>query len=409
MSKKPEGLIFGRVVVGVLSAAGMLGIAQEASAASQHNIVDETPITDAMLLKLRAEVGTEGKPQLDEGSNYNPGLDALLAHGSSGELEEEVTPEVINSCPISLSNTGEDGGVSPCDTSCYTDLGDAVAAANLIEGPQTITLYSPTYTAHDMAFTDRYTTTIQSADPEHSPIVNAQYAGQIGQLSQGAIVELKNIIFTGGNNKNSGGGFSVEENSTLLVDGSTVTENTGLSGGAFFVDHSTLIIRNSEIINNIAKGVNGFVGAGGAIYANDSVVNLFEVTIEGNEASDGGDGGGIFVRNTGSGPGGEAQVKLKGLIVTNNIAGDGGGLAVVGAHVEVEKSQIYGNELNGQGNNLGPNLAAVDYSRVDVSGPDAAANDISDRFVSGDSTYKFTATPVNTIYKTFFPVIVVNK
>jgi CSLREA domain-containing protein len=154
-----------------------------------------------------------------------------------------------------------------------------------------------------------------------------------------------------------GGAVSVEPGASLAINGSTLTANTALVGGAVwietgFLNNGSATIFNTTISNNIAAlggGIgtsvvspvtivnsslsgnvassNGTLG-GGAIFAVDTVLQIGNTTLSGNSANGGGGGlcsVGMTITTT--------SVLLDAVTITNNTAdadnngnGDGGGI-----------------------------------------------------------------------------------
>ena len=90
----------------------------------------------------------------------------------------------------------------------------------------------------------------------------------------------------------NGGGLYAENSSTITISGGTISGCTANEGGGLYADHSTITINNGTISECTA----GMMGAGGGLYAtNGSTININSGTISGCEA---GAGGGLYADNS---------------------------------------------------------------------------------------------------------------
>ncbi|MEO0963796.1 MAG: choice-of-anchor Q domain-containing protein [Planctomycetota bacterium] len=209
----------------------------------------------------------------------------------------------------------------------------------------------------------------QSWDPDGVKVAidNSTFTNNLGRLGGGFAVRennrgdsmfsVTNSEFTG--NNASGGGVAYNRETTLLIDGVTMTDNDADSsnaGGAFyFSNFSDATIRNSSITDSDA----GFGGAM-AIFGG-SQITIEDSTITGNTAQrtdvargDGGDGGGIYIIQGFNRDSGPPTLRLVRSTVADNHAvnGFGGGINAAEAIVEVIESLIANNTVGGGGGGI---------------------------------------------------------
>ncbi len=96
-------------------------------------------------------------------------------------------------------------------------------------------------------------------------------------------VNLSNLTIRYGRNLSENGG-GIENNGTLNISGSVITQNAGFSGGGIHNTFQTVTISNSTISNNAGT-------YGGGISNDQGTLTLQQSTVSGNVAS--GNGGGI--------------------------------------------------------------------------------------------------------------------
>lgn len=140
------------------------------------------------------------------------------------------------------------------------------------------------------------------------------------------------------------GGVAYVKNGTLSVYDVTLTGGIAKNGGAIVVDEKGVLnIHSGEISGNYVTG-----GKGGAIYVKSGgVVNMYGGTIQNNHAYSG-DGGAIYVEAGGT-------LNLYGGEISGNTAsGNGGGIYVeAGGMVTIQGSPVVtGNTANGKDSNL---------------------------------------------------------
>lgn len=170
-----------------------------------------------------------------------------------------------------------------------------------------------------------------------------------------------------------GGGLWNSGAGTMTVDGTTITGNTASGatadqgGGGLFQEAGggTLTVRNASITDNVANGAAGSGGgilndqstvivesstlsgntsvrAGGGVEANIGTTNLTDVTLDGNSTGGApGNGGGLHITGAGN-------ATITDSTVTNNTATlEGGGLWNGSGTMTVSDSEITGNTASG--------------------------------------------------------------
>lgn len=180
---------------------------------------------------------------------------------------------------------------------------------------------------------------------------------RIFNVQNGADVILRNITIANGNaGGNNGGGIYVERLSTLTVENSTFSNNTGHNGGGIATNGwgandtgVALTISDSAFNNNVATAgaIPGGGNGGGGIYlSGGSAATITDSTFTGNQSVN---GGAIHLLH--------ANLFLTDVIFTsnvaNNTAGGGGGGAIymdgtksMAGEVRVTTSTFTGNSTN---------------------------------------------------------------
>ena len=112
----------------------------------------------------------------------------------------------------------------------------------------------------------------------------------------------------------NGGGIRIGRDSSVRIEDSVISDNSGDTGGGIYADNGArLEILSSFLRDNVASG-----DGGGAFVDDDSRVVVTASTVSGNTA--GGDGGGLDIDD-------DSTLTLTGSVVSGNSAGfDGGGI-----------------------------------------------------------------------------------
>ncbi|MBQ3388334.1 MAG: hypothetical protein IJG60_03890, partial [Thermoguttaceae bacterium] len=159
-----------------------------------------------------------------------------------------------------------------------------------------------------------------------------------GIFSETGGLAITNSVITDNFTDGSYGGGGIYKGSgTLTLTGSTVSNNRASNGGGIFSEADDLVIINSVIADNFARGISG----GGGIYKESGTLDITGSTISGNTASDhsGATGGGIH--NT------FGTLTLTNSTVTGNTANFCGGIYNGGDGVlTLTDSTVAGNTAN---------------------------------------------------------------
>jgi len=195
-----------------------------------------------------------------------------------------------------------------------TDLPTVQAAVDIAAHGDTIVVSPGTYSGRGNCDVDLQgkAITIQSTDP-HDPNV----------------VE-RTVIDCAGSSKEPHRGFYVVDCNGVVLSGLTITHGLASAGGAVYCQNSTLELANCRILDNAAlpgkaEDMNG--GPGGGLYCESSTVRVVGCLLRGNTA-----GGGAPSKDGQAGAG-----------------GNGGGLCAVKSDVSVTSSMISCNAAGGGG------------------------------------------------------------
>lgn len=118
---------------------------------------------------------------------------------------------------------------------------------------------------------------------------------------------------------------------TLIVRNSIVEDNAALFGAGIANDGGSLTVLNSTVSDN-----EGFFGAGG-VYSDDGSANmtLVNVTVSGNQTSNGGNAGGVYSEGT--------TTIINSTIINNSAEGSGGGIYRQNGTLSIANSIVSGN------------------------------------------------------------------
>ena len=187
---------------------------------------------------------------------------------------------------------------------------------------------------------------------------------RIANTSQKRIITLTNLQLTNGNSESSGGGLIADNaNTMLLLKNVNITNNTAFRGAgiAIIAGDTDVLLENSSINNNTAKVAGGLYCSG----ALSSVVLIKNSGITSNSANGlgippqpKGNGGGVYLDNCSfTMYSGSADDPTMG-IVSNNAAGDGGGIYATNNAVVL----LGGQELCHLGNCVGDDINPVNVT-----------------------------------------------
>ncbi len=142
----------------------------------------------------------------------------------------------------------------------------------------------------------------------------------------------------------SGGGIYAIGNGSLMLQNSTIAENTARYGGGIYSNGAQTTIQNSTIYGNTA------VSYGGGIYLSNGSSTIQNSTIYGNTTWS---GGGIYASNS--------SINIVNSTITGNVSSSsGGGLDVASSpSINIFNSIIYGNYTNAAADDISANEDAV--------------------------------------------------
>ena len=159
---------------------------------------------------------------------------------------------------------------------------------------------------------------------------------QVGTYSGGGINIDGTFTLNGGTISNNhvtqnGGGIRIGTGTATINGGTIISNQSDKAGGGIFVDYEgSVIIKNGNISNNLAKEKGAGISAIG-------VVTLENAKIINNHTED--EGGGIYAK------GQKCVITIKGGTISNNKATQGGGVSIVhGATVTMTGGGISENE-----------------------------------------------------------------
>jgi hypothetical protein len=173
---------------------------------------------------------------------------------------------------------------------------------------------------------------------------------EVFQIASGVTVSISGLTIINGFSQQNGGGIGNQ--GTLTVSNCTISGNRAwdLGGGIFNSHTGTLMVNNSNILDNNAGVLVGGLGDGGGIYTSD-VLMVSNSTFFGNQADN--NGGGIF---------NDSILTVISSTISGNLAGsDGGGIAnfsrlkaqntILAGNTAVSGPDVYG-PLESVGHNL---------------------------------------------------------
>jgi hypothetical protein len=233
--------------------------------------------------------------------------------------------------PIAVTETTDaplESGASACestDSAKGCTLRAAVELADAEGGEVTIDVpagaYKETATEPTLVIDDGAEVTISGAGAENT-IIEGEAKARILEVQEGGSLKLDGVTVTNGGDEENGGAVFVSPFASLIVEDSTITENTAEYGGGIYGEYlAEIAVVGSTIDENYADSEGGGIYAEGSEILGGSHVSVKESKITKNRAHY--DGGGIA-----SDP--ETTVLVEKSIVADNEAeddGEGGGIA----------------------------------------------------------------------------------
>ncbi|NJN89684.1 MAG: hypothetical protein HC878_04450 [Leptolyngbyaceae cyanobacterium SL_5_14] len=304
----------------------------------QRNNKLNVTIKDLTLNNGRSVVGTTTDSQIGQGG-------AIRIHDYSDLILENT---------VLKNNVGERGGA------VYSGYGSSVTARNSTFENNDGSIANDGFSAGAIA-------------------AQGEGGGEPAYDSGNGFVKIENSILR--NNKGSSGGAVYTLLTPLTIEGSLLEANEGTGdGGAVFTDGAggkgninsplpdRIIIRDSKIIDNKAKGQGG--GLFLWLYGNDDEALIENSIIQGNSVTRGGiyndsKGGGIRVGGSGG------KVAIRDTAIANNTAQQqGGGIWTDADLIEIEGSTFSGNQVktaDGKGDIGGALVLNVGQKPVKIS------------------------------------------
>ena len=216
----------------------------------------------------------------------------------------------------------------------FTSIQAAIAAAS----PATPTINVCMGTYKERIVIDRNVALIGIPDATGRPTIDAKGAGTAVTVNTGVtMAAIANFTISGGEAESGGGivnrgGLRLQ---SCEVSGNDATQTFGRGGGILNTQQGTLVLADTIVQKNAAKGDGGL---GGGLFNDQGQVTLSECLVTDNDAK--GFGGGI----TNSG----GRLTLQATRVTRNDASNGGGLfnQLAGQVILAEGSRVFGNDPN---------------------------------------------------------------
>ncbi|MBO83892.1 MAG: hypothetical protein CL927_00920 [Deltaproteobacteria bacterium] len=175
------------------------------------------------------------------------------------------------------------------------------------------------------------------------------------------------------NTSEQGAGVMIAEATGGWLHGTAIGNVASVGGGGVFISGGSATLRGVSIVENTTSGdaLPDGRGVGGGIWvAGDSTTTavLFDVTLEGNEASW---GGGLMAAGSATWSDGP-QVDMHGGMLHTHTAEDGAGAAVVGARLLLDHTTVTDNAATTGGGVI------LERSRLDVFGGTWSGNSPTD-------------------------------
>jgi predicted outer membrane repeat protein len=232
----------------------------------------------------------------------------------------------VTDCSGSASDTGS----LPYAVAEAT-AGDTITFSSTL-GCSTIALASPVTISTSLTITG----------PGASELaVSGDNSSRVFVVNNGVTATISGLTVEGGSSTAGGGG--IYSQGTLILNNSTVTGNLarGSQGGGIYNAGGTLTLTNSTVSSNQATTSNGY---GGGIYSTGGAVSLTGSTVSGNSSS-AGYGGGIYGLN--------ASVSLANSTVSGNSTDHaGGGIDGSGGSLMLTNSTVSGNTVSANGGGI---------------------------------------------------------
>ena len=204
---------------------------------------------------------------------------------------------VVRAASFTVTKTG-DTNDGTCDADC--SLREAINAANVLAGADTILLPAGTYTltiagagedanaTGDLDITDDLT--INGAG-QVTTIIDGNATDRVFHVLSSGTVEINGVTIQNGNVSGGfpaglGGGI-FNDGGTLTLTDSTISDNTATNAGGIFNYGGTLTLNSSTVSGNTATSANTATNAGGIGNFGFGTLTLNSSTVSDNMASNG--------------------------------------------------------------------------------------------------------------------------
>jgi hypothetical protein len=258
---------------------------------------------------------------------FGPGIvlvASLAALGFPGPAVATTQSLAVN---VTSDTSTAPGDVGQCAVGGSCSLREAIHQANMDMG-DSIVIGLGTYTLSSAApLVITSNVAVRGASPV-TTVINGGGSGgtQIIDVESPASVTLAGVTLTGGDSSGSGGAAIVNSGGSLTLAGDVVTGNTAASNGGGIEDEGTLAVQSSTISQNTA----GSGGSGGGVDVLNSgtgavTASVADSTLNNNGASS---GGGLWVQNTSTGT--TSAIVTGSTFTANSASFRGGGVAAQG-------------------------------------------------------------------------------
>jgi tetratricopeptide (TPR) repeat protein/energy-coupling factor transporter ATP-binding protein EcfA2 len=256
---------------------------------------------------------------------------SVSAPGSGGGITNSGTLTLSNSTVSSNTAQGDGGGITNSGT---LTLSNSTVSGNTAQ-------------SDGGGITNSGTLTLSNS------VISGNSANDGGGITNSGTLTLSNSTVSGNTAQGDGGGIT--NSGTLTLSNSVISGNSANDGGGIYNSTATAMgtVTNSTISGNAAQG-------NGSAFYNQGKLMLTNSTVSGNAAQG---NGGAFYNTEGS------LVYLTFCTIYDNIAGDGGGIAIAGgSSVTMRNSIVAGNRAQTNQDISGP-LISGGYNLIqNVSG-----------------------------------------
>jgi len=263
----------------------------------------------------------------------------------------------------------------------YNSIQDAINAAGITTNTVVIRVAEGTYQenldiylASDLTIQGGWNSTFTSRDTNRATVAYGDSYGSEIDISESSIT-IDGLTVTRGNDSD-GGGIDVGDSELTLRNCKVVRNWADDNGGGIWANYTTLVIENSEIAHNITSGDDddyyggGLYVYGGSLVIKDSSIHDNNTAADPYDSGDG-DGGGVYLKDT------SATIERTRILDNSTVYGDydsyGGGIYADSTNLSLINDLIAGNSTyDDQGGGLyyyqydnGNNLSIVNSTFSD--------------------------------------------